>query len=77
MKRSTLLASLALLTLAVGQPAVADTLKKPGLDALAAAAQASPPADFDAFLSAAAKADPRWQAVSPPIESTPRCTATT
>ncbi|MBB1634361.1 dipeptidase [Cupriavidus sp. UME77] len=58
MKRSTLLASLALLTLAVGQPAVADTLKKPGLDALAAAAQASPPADFDAFLSAAAKADP-------------------
>lgn len=58
MKRSTLLASLALLTLAVGQPAVADTLKKPGLDALAAAAQASPPADFNAFLNAAAKADP-------------------
>lgn len=58
MKRSTLLASLALLTLTVGQPALADTLKKPRLDALAAAAQASPPADFNAFLSAAAKADP-------------------
>lgn len=58
MKRSTLLASLAWLTLAVGQPALADTLKKPGLEALVAAAQASPPADFNAFLSAAAKANP-------------------
>ncbi|GAB7540711.1 dipeptidase [Cupriavidus sp. 8B] len=58
MKRSTLLASLAWLTLAVGQPALADTLKKPGLEALVAAAQASPPADFNAFLNAAAKANP-------------------
>ncbi|EHP43033.1 hypothetical protein OR16_10698 [Cupriavidus basilensis OR16] len=58
MKRSTLLASLALLTLAMSQPALAGTLKKPGLDALVASAQANPPADFNAFLSAAAKADP-------------------
>ncbi|MFJ1259595.1 dipeptidase [Cupriavidus sp. CuC1] len=42
----------------MGQPALADTLKKPGLEALVAAAQASPPADFNAFLNAAAKANP-------------------
>lgn len=58
MKRSTLLASLASLTLVMSQPALAGTLKKPGLDALVASAQANPPADFNAFLSAAAKADP-------------------
>ncbi|WP_218508173.1 dipeptidase [Variovorax sp. dw_308] len=40
---------------------MADTIKKPGLDKLAASQQASPSTDFNAFLDAAAKADPALQ----------------
>ncbi|WP_213955257.1 dipeptidase [Variovorax sp. dw_954] len=40
---------------------MADTIKKPGLDKLAASQQASPSTDFNAFLDAAAKADPSLQ----------------
>lgn len=59
MNRPTLLASLALLSLALGQPAIADTLKKPDLDTLVAAAQAKPPANFNAFLDEAVRANPK------------------
>lgn len=42
-------------------PAQADTLKKPELDKLAAIEQATPSADFQAFLGAALKANPSLQ----------------
>jgi len=47
------------LTLALGLPASADTLKKPDLDKLAAAPQATAAPTFRVFLAQAAKADPR------------------
>ena len=50
-------APLLALSLALLQPAIADTAKKPALDALAAMSQASPP-DFRAFLASAAAAEP-------------------
>ncbi|MDM0040145.1 dipeptidase [Variovorax sp. J22G21] len=58
---------LAILSLAIAlalstQPALADTLKKPALDKLAAAQQAQPARDFNAFLDAAAKANPTLKA---------------
>ena len=55
--------SLALTALGLGAPALADTLKKPQLDQLAAAWQAGQTApDFNAFLAQAAKANPALQA---------------
>ena len=50
-------APLLALSLALLQPAIADTVKKPALDALAAMTQPSPP-DFRAFLASAAAAEP-------------------
>lgn len=47
------------LTLAFAMPALADTLRKPELDRLAAAQQAAPSPNFHAFLAQAAKADPK------------------
>ncbi|MBJ2155043.1 dipeptidase [Variovorax sp. IB41] len=49
--------------LGLGAPAFAETLQKPALDQLAAAWKSSgkPPADFNAFLAQAAKANPALQ----------------
>ncbi|KWR92020.1 dipeptidase [Cupriavidus sp. IDO] len=59
------LASLLALSVALAQPVCAETIKKPALDALiAASAKAGAPADLDAFLASAAKADP---AVAPAV----------
>jgi hypothetical protein len=52
------LAPLLALSLALAQPAMADTLKKPAIDALAAMSKANPPAVFHAFLASAAAAEP-------------------
>ena len=51
MRRLCLSASLLALSLALAHPAGAEVLKKPALDALVAASQTKPPADFDTFLS--------------------------
>lgn len=59
MNRSTLSAISMGLALALAAPVLADTLKKPQLDRLAAAQQAAPSASFRAFLAQAAKADPK------------------
>lgn len=58
--RLSLTASLAALSLVLAAPqaALAETLKKPALDALIAAGRATPPARFDAWLTTAVKADP-------------------
>jgi predicted dipeptidase len=58
MNRSTLSAVSAALALALAQPALADTLKKPELDKLAAAQPAAPSTSFRAFLAQAVKANP-------------------
>jgi predicted dipeptidase len=58
MTRLALLAPLLALSLAVVQPAVADTVKKPAIDTIAAMNRASAPADFRAFLASAAAAEP-------------------
>ena len=50
------------LAVALGLPALADTLKKPELDQLAAAQQAKSSPSFRAFLAQAAKADPKLKA---------------
>ena len=50
------------LAVAVGLPALADTLKKPELDQLAAAQQAKSSPSFRAFLAQAAKAHPKLKA---------------
>jgi predicted dipeptidase len=58
-KRWSLLGPSFLLVLALASPAAADTLKKPELDSLAAAAaKASPSSDFNTFLAAAARTSP-------------------
>lgn len=62
MNRSTLSAVSAALALALAQPGLADTLKKPELDKLAAAQQAAPSASFRAFLAQAAKTSPALKA---------------
>ena len=62
MNRSTLSALWAACALALAQPALADTLKKPELDKLVAAQQAAPSATFRAFLAQAAKANPSLKA---------------
>jgi predicted dipeptidase len=53
-----LLAALLALSPALLQPAMADTVKKPAIDALAAMGKAKAPADFRAFLASAAAAEP-------------------
>lgn len=59
MNRSTLCAISMGLALALAAPVLADTLKKPQLERLAATQQAAPSASFRAFLAQAAKADPK------------------
>ncbi|MGO4391142.1 dipeptidase [Variovorax sp. M-6] len=59
MNRSTLSALSLGLALAIATPVLADTLKKPQLERLAAAQQAAPSVSFRAFLAQAAKADPK------------------
>lgn len=49
------------ITLAFATPAQADTLKKPELDKLAAIEQATPSADFQAFLNTALRVNPALQ----------------
>jgi predicted dipeptidase len=53
-----LLAPLLALSLAMVQPAIADTVKKPAIDALAAMSKANPPAVFRVFLASAAEVEP-------------------
>jgi predicted dipeptidase len=53
-----LLVPLLALSLALVQPAMADTVKKPALDALVAMSKANPPAAFGALLASAAEAQP-------------------
>jgi predicted dipeptidase len=57
--RKTLRAVLVPAALVLAHPAFADTIRKPELDKLAAAQQATPSTSFRAFLAQAAKADPR------------------
>jgi len=52
------LAALLALSPALLQPAMADTVKKPAIDALAAMGKAKAPADFRAFLASAAAVEP-------------------
>ena len=59
MSRLCLSASLLVLSLALAHAAGADTLKKPALDALVSASKAKPSADFDAFLTDAARTNPQ------------------
>ena len=59
MNRSSLSALSTVLVFALAQPVLADTLKKPELDKLVAARQASPSSSFRAFLAQAAKSDPK------------------
>ncbi|MEJ8848707.1 dipeptidase [Variovorax rhizosphaerae] len=62
MKKSSFLPLGIALALALAASAtVADTIKKPGLDKLVAAQQATPATDFNTFLDAAAKSDPALQ----------------
>src|SRR5262249_42137726 len=63
-RRPARMACLIAFAFALAQPALAETIRKPALDALITASKSTPPADFDAFLSAAAKADP---AVAPAV----------
>ncbi len=58
--RLSLSASLAAVSIALAAPqmAIADTLKKPALDALVAAGKANPPGSFNGWLTTAIKADP-------------------
>lgn len=62
MKRLSLATLSVGLALALGLPALADTLKKPELDQLVAAQPARVPPTFRAFLAEAAKANPRLKA---------------
>ena len=65
-------AALLALSLLIAHPGQAQTLKKPALDALVSSTRAAAPADLQAFMAAAAKAEPAvapavaaWQAKAP------------
>lgn len=62
MNRSTLSALSAALALALAQPALCETLKRPELDKLVAAQQAAPSTSFRAFLAQAARVNPGLKA---------------
>lgn len=57
-------AALLALSLLIAHPGQAQTLKKPALDALVSSTRAAAPADLQAFMAAAAKAEP---AVAPAV----------
>jgi len=63
-RRPARIACLIAFAFALAQPTLAETIRKPALDALITASKSAPPADLDAFLSAAAKAEP---AVAPAV----------
>jgi len=65
-------AALLALSLLIAHPGQAQTLKKPALDALVSSTRAAAPADLQAFMAAAARAEPAvapavaaWQAKAP------------
>ena len=65
-------AALLALSILIAHPGQAQTLKKPALDALVSSTRAAAPADLQAFMAAAAKAEPAvapavaaWQAKAP------------